>query len=370
MPAQVYFVDFHPQKRRSLLEKIDQLLHPLGLEERFRPHSLVAVKLHFGERGNLAYIRPQWIRRVVDALKGLKLRPFLTDTNTLYKGSRSDAVSHLETAFENGFAYSVIRAPVLIADGLLGNSYERLTLDLPVLQEFFVAKEIYRAEGLVVVSHFKGHELTGFGGALKNLGMGGAARPGKLQQHSTLAPKVNKKLCIGCGTCLENCPVEAPEPVPQAKKKRFRINPEKCIGCGECIALCPQGAIKVQWNEKAQVFMQKMVEYAYAVLHNKGRRAVFINFVKDVSPACDCYRFNDYPVVPDLGILASEDPVALDQACVDLVNQAPCLAGAKIAAGPGEDKFKALYPQVDWSIQLQHAEEIGLGSRTYELVRL
>ncbi len=370
MSAKVYFVDFHPQKRRSLLDRLDQLLEPLSLGDRFRPHSLVAVKLHFGERGNLAYLRPQWVRRVVDLLRAQKIRPFLTDTNTLYKGSRSDAVSHLETAIANGFSYSVVGAPVLIADGLLGNSYARLTLDLPLLKEFFVAKDIYRAEGLVVLSHFKGHELTGFGGALKNLGMGCAARPGKLQQHSTLSPKINKKLCIGCGTCLENCPVEAPEPVPQAKKKRFRINPEKCIGCGECIALCPQGAIKVQWNEKAEAFMKKMVEYAYAALQGKQGRAVFINFVKDISPACDCYRFNDYPIVPDLGILASEDPVALDQASVDLVNQSETLPGAKIKAGPGQDKFRALYPKIDWTVQLEHAEAIGLGSRKYELVRL
>jgi len=368
--AKVYFVDFRLEKKRSLLDKLNQVLTPLGLEERFRPGSLIGVKLHFGERGNLAYLRPQWVQRVVEILKSLRLRPFLTDTNTLYKGSRSDAVIHLETAFLNGFSFSVVGAPVIIADGLLGNSYERIELSLPLLKEFFVAKEIYRAEGLVVLSHFKGHELTGFGGALKNLGMGCAARQGKLQQHSTLAPKINKKMCIGCGTCRDNCPVEAPEPVPQAQKKRFRINPEKCIGCGECIALCPQGAIKVQWNEKAVSFMKKMAEYAYAVWSNKRERAIFVNFIKDVSPACDCYGFNDYPVVGDIGILASDDPVALDQACVDLVNQEPTLPRAKVQAGAGVDKFKALYPQVDWSVQLSHAEKIGLGSRQYELVRL
>ncbi|HHI97278.1 MAG TPA: DUF362 domain-containing protein [Thermodesulfatator atlanticus] len=370
MAAKVYLVDFRVENKKSLLEKLDKLLAPFDLARKFRKDALVALKIHFGERGNLAYLRPQWVRRLVELLRRIPVKPFLTDTNTLYKGSRSDAVVHLETAIENGFDYAVVNAPLIIADGLRGNSYERLELDLPVLKEFFVAKEIYRADGLVVLTHFKGHELSGFGGAIKNLGMGGAARKGKLQQHSTIAPKVNKKQCVGCGTCLAYCPVGAPEWVEGAKKKRMRINERKCIGCGECIAVCPEGAIKVQWNEQAVPFMKKMAEYAYAVLNNKKGKTLFITFVKDISPACDCYHFNDYPIVRDIGILAAEDPVAIDQAAVDLVNAEPALPGAKIAAGPGEDKFKALYPEVDWEVQLKHAEEIGLGSREYELVRL
>ncbi len=370
MKSKVYFVDFRVEKKRSLLEKLDRLLEPFDLANRFPKESLVGIKIHFGERGNLAYIRPQWVRRVVDILKAIPVKPFLTDSNTLYKGSRSDAVTHLETAIANGFDYSVVGAPLIIADGLLGNTYERIELPLPVLQEFYIAKEIYRAKGLVVLSHFKGHELTGFGGAIKNIGMGGAARRGKLQQHSTISPKINKKQCIGCGTCLEFCPVQAPEWVKGAKKKRMRINEKKCIGCGECIAICPQGAIKVQWNEDAIIFMKKMAEYAYAVISNKRKQTIFITWVKNISPACDCHRFNDYPIVRDIGILASDDPVAIDQAAVDLVNQEPTLPGAKISAGPGEDKFRALYPKVDWSVQLSHAEEIGLGTREYELEQL
>ncbi len=370
MKSTVYFVDLRVENRKSLLEKLDKLLAPFALEQRFRRESLVGIKLHFGERGNLAYLRPQWLRRLVELLRKIPVKPFLTDTNTLYKGSRSDAIVHLETAILNGFDYAVVGAPLIIADGLRGNTYELVKLDLPVLQEFYVAKEIYRADGLVVVSHFKGHELSGFGGAIKNIGMGGAARKGKLQQHSTIAPKVNKKKCVGCGTCLEYCPVNAPEWVEGAKRKRMRINEKRCIGCGECIAVCPEGAIQVQWNEQAVPFMKKMAEYALAVLSNKRDRSLFITFVTNVSPACDCYHFNDYPVVRDLGILASEDPVAIDQAAVDLVNQEPSLPGAKVQAGPGEDKFRALYPQVDWSVQLSHAEEIGLGRRDYELIKL
>lgn len=371
MASPVYFVDLHLKKKSSLLDKVEALLEALKLRDRFRKGALVAVKLHFGEAGNLAYLRPQWVRRVVDYLKGLETKPFLTDTNTLYRGSRSDSVVHLETAIRNGFDFAVVGAPIVIADGLRGNTYEEVELDLPVLKKFYLAKEVMRADGLVVLTHFKGHELSGFGGALKNVGMGCAARKGKLEQHSTVAPKIDKKRCVACGTCREFCPVEAPEPVEGVKKPRYRINEKRCIGCGECIAVCPQEAIKVQWNEKAEIFMKKMTEYAAALLSSKKGRAFFLNFILQVSPTCDCYPFNDYPLVRDIGILASEDPVAIDQASVDLVNQEPGLPGSKVGeVAPGEDKFRKLYPQLAWEITLDHAEKIGLGTRKYELVKL
>ncbi|HFC97266.1 MAG TPA: DUF362 domain-containing protein [Thermosulfurimonas dismutans] len=371
MASPVYFVDLHLKKKTSLLDKVEALLAALKLGDRFRRGALVGIKLHFGEAGNLAYLRPQWVRRVVDHLRGLGVKPFLTDTNTLYRGSRSDAVVHLETAVRNGFDFAVVGAPLIIADGLRGNSYERVELELPVLREFYVAKEVARADGLVVLTHFKGHELSGFGGAIKNVGMGCAARKGKLEQHSTVAPKIDKKRCVACGTCAEFCPVGAPEPAQGTKKPRYRINEKRCIGCGECIAVCPQEAIKVQWNEKAELFMRKMAEYAAAVLRPKRGRAVFLNFILRVSPACDCYPFNDYPLVRDVGILASEDPVAIDQASVDLVNRESGLPGSRAeGAGPGEDKFRKLYPGIPWEVTLEHAEEIGLGTRRYELIRL
>ncbi len=371
MASPVYFVDLHLKKKISLLQKVNLLLSALGLEGRFRKGALVGVKLHFGEAGNLAHLRPQWVRQVVDYLKALSVKPFLTDTNTLYRGSRSDTVVHLETAIRNGFDFAVVGAPIVIADGLRGNTYEEVKFDFPVLKKFYLAKEIVRADGLVVLTHFKGHELSGFGGTLKNLGMGCAARKGKLEQHSTLAPKIDKRRCVACGTCAEFCPVGAPEPVEGVKKPRYRINEKRCIGCGECIAVCPEEAIKVQWNERAELFMRKMAEYAAATFFSLQQRLFFLNFVLQVSPACDCYPFNDYPLVQDLGILASQDPVALDQASVDLVNREAALSGSKVAgAEAGEDKFRRLYPGLPWEITLEHAEKLGLGQRAYELIKL
>ncbi|MBA2848753.1 DUF362 domain-containing protein [Thermosulfuriphilus ammonigenes] len=370
MASKVYFVDLRANPRLNLLDKTALLLEKLGIREVIRPSRQVGIKIHFGERGNLAFIRPQYVRRVVDLLKELGASPFLTDTNTLYKGSRSDAVVHLETAIENGFDFAVVRAPIIIADGLLGDNFVRLEVDFPLLKELFIAQAIYRADALVVMSHVKGHELSGFGGAIKNLGMGCAARKGKLAQHSTIAPKVNKKKCVFCKTCLEYCPSGAIAPGPTGK--RMVIEPQKCIGCGECIAICPSGAIQVQWNEVGPVFLKKLAEYAKGALWGKADRALFLNFIMNVSPACDCYHFNDYPFVRDIGILASRDPVAIDQASVDLINQEMALPGSALTrnVSPGEDKLRGLYPKVDWEIQLDHAEEIGLGSRQYQLERL
>ncbi|WP_456434378.1 DUF362 domain-containing protein [Thermosulfuriphilus sp.] len=370
MASKVYFADLRAESRQNLLDKVGLLLEKAGLKEIIRPSRRVAIKIHFGEKGNLAYIRPQYARKVVDIIKALKATPFLTDTNTLYKGSRSDAVVHLETAIENGFDFAVVRAPIIIADGLLGDNFVCLKVDLPLLKELYIAQAIYRADHLVVMSHVKGHELSGFGGALKNLGMGCAARKGKLIQHSTIAPKVNKKKCVLCRTCLDYCPSSAIAPSPSGK--RMLIDSKKCIGCGECIVICPEGAIQVQWNEAGPSFLKKLAEYAYGALWGKKDRSVFLNFIMNVSPACDCYHFNDYPIVRDIGILASRDPVAIDQASVDLINQESALPGSvltnKISAE--EDKLRGLYPKVDWEIQLAHAEEIGLGQRDYELEKI
>ncbi|MEA2108605.1 MAG: DUF362 domain-containing protein [Pseudomonadota bacterium] len=367
MASNVYFADLRTSVRNNLFAKIKQLLNKLELADSVRTNTMTAIKLHFGEEGNTSFIRPVFIRPVVEMVKELGGKPFVTDSNTLYVGSRSDAVAHLQTAARHGFNLTVLDAPVIIADGLRGNSSAAVRIEKKHVETAKIALEIANVEAMVVMSHFKGHELPGFGGALKNLGMGCACREGKLQQHSNISPKVTRRKCIGCGECQRWCPAGA---ITITEEKKAVIDPESCIGCGDCIVVCPQQAVAIRWNESIPVFQEKMVEYAYAACAGKRENVLFLNFVVQVSPACDCYPHNDQPVVPDIGILASRDPVALDQACVDLVNEAPGVAGSALGddIDPGLDKFQQLYPKVDWRIQLQHAEDIGLGVRQYNLV--
>jgi uncharacterized Fe-S center protein len=377
MKSSVFFSDLRVESKKTLFDKLDILLDQANLKGKIKEKDLVAVKLHFGEKGNTAFVRPVFLRRVVDRVKQNKGKPFLTDTNTLYLGTRSEAVSHLTTAFENGFTESVVNAPILIADGLRGNSAIKVRIDKPIFKTVSIAREIFMADALITVTHFKGHELSGFGGALKNLGMGCSSREGKLSQHSNISPQVKGKACQGCEVCLSWCPQSAISMVSsESGTKNQRsiafIDSKNCIGCGECILACPSSAIQIQWNESIPIFQKKMVEHAYGAVHRKKGKALYLNFLTQISPACDCYGYSDTPIVNDIGILSSEDPVAIDQASVDLVNgesgnRASKLPGAWKA---GENKFRAIYPEVDWNIQLAYAEEIGMGNREYELIKI
>ena len=366
--SQVFYIDLRASIQRSLFDKLGELCEAAGLPGVVRERDLVAIKLHFGERGNTAYIRPIFIRQVVERVKAAGGKPFLTDANTLYAGTRSDSVSHLTTAIENGFAYAVVAAPLIIADGLRGTSTTSVEVGLEHYQTISIGSDIAAADALISCAHFKCHELAGFGGAIKNIGMGCAGRAGKMSQHSTIAPKVNKKRCNVCRYCLPRCAAEA----FLFTEKGVDIHQERCTGCGECIIVCPHGAIEIQWNEAIPTFQKKMVEYAYGVLKTKAGRALFLNFITDVSPACDCYGYADAPVVGDVGILASRDPVAIDAASVDLVNIQLGCEDSCLTCGhaKGEDKIRAIYPQVDWEVQLDYAAKLGLGERRYELVKL
>jgi uncharacterized Fe-S center protein len=377
MKCPVYFSDLKVQSGKTLLDKLDILLDRADLAGKIRERDLVAVKLHFGEKGNTAYVRPLFLRRVVDRVRQHRGKPFLTDTNTLYTGSRSEAVSHLITAFENGFTGSAVNAPIVIADGLRGNSAVKVRIDKPVFKTVSIAREICMADALVVVTHFKGHELSGFGGALKNLGMGCSSREGKLSQHSNISPQVKGKACKGCKTCLTWCAQEAISMLPlkpgvETQQGVASIDPKKCVGCGECILSCPSGAIQIQWNESIPLFQKKMVEHACGAVQKKKGKVLYLNFLTQISPACDCYGYSDAPIVNDIGILSSEDPVAIDQASVDLVNKEEGNRSSKLPRNwePGGDKFRAIYPEVDWNIQLAYAEEIGMGTREYELIKI
>jgi uncharacterized Fe-S center protein len=368
MKSNVYFIDFRTSPKENIFEKLGKLIDAAGISSTIKKRDLVALKLHFGELGNAAYIRPVFLRKIVDSVKNLGGIPFLTDANTLYAGTRSDAPNHLSTAIQNGFAYAVVDAPLVIADGLRGKSETTISINQKRFKEVYIGTEIVQADALISVAHFKGHELSGFGGTIKNLGMGCASRKGKMAQHSTVTPKVVKKKCIGCGDCIDHCAQHA----IALEKKKAAIHPEKCIGCGECILICPNSAIQIQWNQSIPVFLENMVEYTLGVLKGKEKKSLFINFITNVSPACDCYGYNDAPIVKDIGILASDDPVAIDQASVDLVNQEQALPGSCLTTNvhAGEDKFKGIYPKVDWKIQLEYAQTLGLGNRDYDLKKL
>jgi uncharacterized protein len=372
MPSQVFFMDLRTSVKEPNFKKFGRLLEALQVKDiirRKKRRPLIGVKLHFGEKGNTSFIRPIYVRQVVDHIREAGGRPFLTDANTVYVGTRAQAASHLTTAIENGFAYAVVRAPLVIADGLTGKAEVEVEINQEQFRKVYLAEAIMEAEGLVVLSHFKLHELSGFGGALKNLGMGCASRKGKLAQHSNISPQVTEKKCTGCGDCVVHCAQEAIGINPETEKAV--IDPTKCVGCAECLLVCPYGNIQIQWNESIPVFLKKLVEYAYGVVKGRQDRLVFVNFLTQVSPACDCYGHNDLPIVGDLGILASHDPVALDQACADLVNQSPGILGSALKeTAPGSDKFRDVYPQVDWPIQLEYAEFLGLGAREYELVKV
>ena len=366
--SKVYFADMRAGHKENLFDKISKLLALAGLGQHVAEGDLTAVKIHFGEKGNSAFIRPIFARRVVEEIKKLGASPFLTDSSTLYPGERKEAVSALTCAIENGFGYACAGAPLIISDGLRGVTETEVSVGGELLKKVFIGSEICEADSLVCMTHFKCHELTGFGGAIKNLGMGCASRKGKLVQHSTVAPKVAEKYCTGCGLCLKACAHDAIRLI----EAKATINPKLCAGCSRCITVCPVKAINIQWNESADLVMRKMAEYAKGALAGKEGRAVFISFITQVSPACDCYGHADAPIVNDIGICASTDPVAIDQACADLVNAARGNEGSALKTGhePGSDKFRGMYPEIPWEVQLEHGERIGLGTRRYELVKI
>jgi len=353
--------------RQNTLAKISELMERVGLNGKIDKKDLVAIKIHFGEKGNTSYVRPVFVRPVVDYVKSAGGKPFVTDANTLYIGTRGNAYDHSVTAIENGFAYSVVGAPIVIADGLKGNTKSTIPVDMKHTKEAYIGTEIANADALISIAHFKCHELTGFGGTIKNLGMGAACREGKLFMHTTVAPYIDSETCISCGYCTDRCASNA---INMQEGEAAKINPETCVGCGECILVCKEGSIKINWNESVPVVQEKIVEYTHAVLKGKKDKSVYINFITQVSPACDCYGYNDAPIVPDIGIVASTDPVAIDQASADLVNQEAGFADSALKSGhdKGGDKFRGVYDYINWEDQLKYAEETGLGSRDYELI--
>ena len=369
--SEVYFTNLRSTPSLNLLKKLERLIRKAGIETIDFKRKLVAIKIHFGEPGNLAYIRPNYTAPVVRFLKEKEAIPFLTDTNTLYWGRRSNAPHHIEAAFENGFSPFTTKCPVIIADGIKGTEFREVELNLEYCKTAKIGSAIADSDIIISMNHFKGHEMTGFGGALKNLGMGCASVGGKLFLHSGSSPKIIEKNCTGCRICEKYCAYGA---VKVGADKIARIDYQKCVGCGQCVAVCQFDAARVVWKNSAEEVTKKVSEYAFAVL--KDKPSFHINFIMNVSPDCDCYGFNDYPLVPDIGIAASFDPVALDKASADMVTEAPVLRGSKISGLPitddmrNTDKFGLTHPDTHWLSGLEHAVKIGLGNIDYKLINI
>ncbi|OHD11016.1 MAG: 4Fe-4S ferredoxin [Spirochaetes bacterium GWB1_27_13] len=367
--SKVFFTNLRTKSGNSLLVKLEKLVKAAGIEDIDFHNKFTAIKIHFGEPGNLAYIRPNYVKVISNIIKDKVGKPFLTDANTLYSGKRHNAIEHLRSALENGFSYDVTGCDIIIADGLKGIDYKEIEINQPNCKTAKIATAIADAEIIISMNHFKGHEMTGFGGALKNLGMGAASRGGKLELHSTSKPKIEVPNCVGCNLCVKNCDHDAIHLDPN---KKAYIEYEKCVGCGQCVAVCKYNAAQVVWNSASAITNKKIAEYTYAVIKNKPH--FHINFIMNVSPDCDCWGNNDAPIIPDIGILASFDPVAIDKASVDMVNNATVMLQSTLTdkghINAGNDKFKHMHPNTDWKIGLEHAESIGIGNMEYELINV
>ncbi|MDR2161978.1 MAG: DUF362 domain-containing protein [Desulfovibrio sp.] len=368
----VYFAGLRARKpKESKIKKIEALFASAGFAEIVRKDALAAVKLHFGERGNDTFINPVFVRTVVDLLKAAGGKPFLTDSNTLYNGSRHNAVDHLTTALEHGFAYATVGAPLIIADGLNGESFSSVPIHKNHFREVKIADAVTGAHCMMVLSHFKGHEMAGFGGAIKNLAMGCSPSQGKCEQHSS-GFSITRERCIACGMCMAHCPQSAISWDKREGKRAASIDKDKCVGCGECLTVCEPKAVTIDWGSELRPLIERIAEYAYGAIAEKKGRVGFINFLMNITPDCDCVAWSDSPLVPDIGILASRDPVALDAACCSLVNQQTGLANSHLKChhAPGEDKFKGAWKHTVGEWLLTYAEAIGLGNPAYELISI
>jgi len=339
----------------ALAEKARKAYLATGLNDRIAEGDFAALKIHFGEVDNTGYIKPQWLKGLIWEIRAKTKHAFLTDSNTLYVGRRSNSIDHLRLAWSHGFTPETTGVPVIIADGLIGRDKQEARSAQARTASSKIASAILDSDVLVGLAHVTGHVQTGLGAAIKNIGMGCASRAGKLEQHSVTHPRVSAKQCRNCSVCMAFCSEGA---IVQAEG-HVVIDPAKCIGCGECLVVCKYGAIKMRWDEDSLRLQEKLAEYAGRVLgHFKGK-AAFVNFLIQVTKDCDCMAKNQKPIIEDVGILASLDPVAIDKATADLV----------VERGGGRDVLRAGY-DVDWSAQLIHGERIGLGTTRYTLIEL
>jgi hypothetical protein len=372
--AKVYYTDFRTKLGEGLPTKLKRLVKAAGIDQLDMDGKLVAIKMHFGELGNLGFLRPNYAKAVADVVKELGGSPFLTDCNTMYPGSRKNAIEHLYCAWENGFTPMTVGCPVIIGDGLKGT--DDISVPVPggeYVQEAKIGHAIMDADVFISLTHFKGHEMAGFGGAIKNIGMGCGSRAGKKEQHCNGQPTIHEELCRGCRRCQRECANSGL--VFDEASRKMRVDTANCVGCGRCIGACNFDAIEFSDWAAVKDLNCRMAEYAQAVIH--GRPCFHVSLVVDVTPNCDCHSENDAPILPNLGMFASFDPLALDQACVDACLAAQPLPNSQLSdrmAQPDfhdrHDHFENSTPDAEYKSCLEHAEKIGVGTRNYELITL
>lgn len=363
--SKVYFTNLRASSSKNLLEKLNNLVIKAGIENIDFNNKFTAIKIHFGEPGNLAYLRPNYSKVIVDLIKSKEGKVFLTDCNTLYVGGRKNALEHMDSAYVNGYNPFTTGCHVIIADGLKGTDEALVPVkNGEYVKEAKIGQAIMDADIFISMNHFKGHESTGFGGALKNIGMGCGSRAGKMEMHSSGKPYVKQSKCVGCKSCSKNCAHEA---ITFDENRKVSINHDNCVGCGRCIGSCNFDAIKSPTDESNDILNKKIAEYSKAVL--EGRPHFHISFVIDISPNCDCHRENDLPIIPDVGIFASFDPVALDIACAHACNKQPVILGSYLEEKEHHthDHFINTHPETNWEVCIDHAVKLGIGNKEYEL---
>jgi len=355
--SKVYLYRFTTSDQLNQIQsRLKTLFHKAGFDAIIEQNDLTAIKVHMGEKGNVSYLSPDYVEPVVRLVKSKAAKPFISDTNVLYKSERDNAINHLLLAQKHGFTIDRTGAPVIIADGIAGQNEKEVEINAPLNKKVALAAEYINAHSIIVMSHATGHLATGMGATIKNLGMGMDSRKGKLVQHSVSKPTIDKSKCTTCGVCAEWCPVDA----IQVQSDYAVIDEDECIGCGECLAVCRFDAVNFKWDSSSEELQKQIVEHALGIVRDKEPKIGYMTFMITMTKDCDCMAQKPISIIDDIGVLAGKDPVAIDQAVSDLTKK----------QSKANSLARESYANVNGDIQLSYGEQVGLGSRDYELIEI
>ncbi|MEM3017488.1 MAG: DUF362 domain-containing protein [Candidatus Bathyarchaeia archaeon] len=386
--SKVYFADMRSKSAdQTISRKIKNLFDASEMHKIISEGDVVALKVHLGTGENHRHLRPEHVRAVVEKVQEAGGKPFVTETTGIGLASiRGTAVGCIKTATLHGFTQETLGAPIIIADGLKGLSGVKVRINGVRMREVEIAQAIAESDAMISIAHVKGHPRTGLAATLKNIGIGCLTKVGKAPLHMAKKPKIDQKLCNNCGACIRFCPLGA----IRQSGGRTELMQKKCVvGCG-CWDICPQKAI-TRWSDlhhpRNKELIIRNVDAAAAVIKHIGRdKIAYLNLAYEITPHCDCADYGDVPMVPDIGVFASRDPLAIDKAASDAIIKAPGITGSAAeeigVMSPGDDKFTglseyspfALFRNVDqtreWKFQFEVAEKLRLGTTEYQLVRI